>query len=171
MTDIPPHNLTLTAPPPTLKATIGVPPAQLALTSPPVVVTNSITLTTRWTFYDPTEDETYVFPINPDSEKNPFAPKGLSFGRGRRAGQRSSTWRGRPTPTSWEFGGVIRTQAHHDAFYEWVGRRRIIHVKDHLGRVFECYLTSFEPTDRKPAKNVPWRLRYLMKAQILRQLV
>lgn len=170
MTDIPPHNLTLTAPPPTIGAAQQIPASHLTLTAPPAFVTGSVTLTTRWTFYDPVEDETFVFAINPDSAASPFAPKGLTFARGRRAGDRHSTIRRPQTLMDWQFGGVIRTQAFHDALYEWVGRRRIIHIKDHLDRTFECYLTSFEPTDRAPTKNVRWRLRYVMKVQILRQL-
>ena len=168
--NIPPASLALTAPAPVAKHAHPVPPADLTLTAEGALVHRAVLLTTRWTFYDPTLDETWTMPINPDSMGNPNQGKTLTFGRNARSGGRHTTIRQAPHPVDWEFGGVIRTREHHDALNEWAGRRRIIHITDHVHRKYEVLLTAFEVTERAPTRNVRWRLRYSMKGLLLRQL-
>lgn len=169
--NIPPANLALTATTPTHARAQLVPSTDLVLTAEAPLVHRAVLLTTRWKFYDPVLDETWTMPINPDSMTNPIKVKGFAFGRNVRSGGRFTTVRQVPRPVEWEFGGVIRTKAHHDALDEWVGRRRIIQVTDHVHRTYEVMLTGFEVTERAPTKSgVRWRLRYSMKALLLRQL-
>lgn len=128
-------------------------------------------LTTRWIFHDPGTGDSWTVPINPDSMGNPTPAKGLAFGRNVRSGGRQTTFRQVPKPVEWEFAGVIRTQAHHDNLLAWLNRRGIIEITDHLSRTFEVMLTGFEVTERAPTKSgVRWRMRYSMKALLLRQI-
>ena len=168
--NIPPADLTLTPTAPAQGHVQLIPPVDLELTTPAPLVHRAVLLTTRWKFYDPVLDETWTMPINPDSEANPSRNKGLAFARNARSGGRYSTIRQVPTPLEWEFGGVIRTKEHHDALDDWMGRRRVIHVTDHLHRKYEVLLTDFQVTERYPTRHVRWRLRYSMKALLLRQL-
>lgn len=124
--------------------------------------------TTRWQFTDPATSETYVLPINPDSMTSPLPQKSYQFapgGDGTAVGVLAP-----PTPVDWQFGGPIRTQAHNDALDAWSQRPGKVHITDHLGRTFEVMIYSYEPTERQPTRRTTWRLRYVMKASILRQV-
>ena len=128
--------------------------------------------TIRWTFTEVETDETYTLPLNPDAMTSPYTDRVFEYSYGTRyqGSQLLHTVRRPDRPKDWEFSGVIRDQAHHDALVTWVRKPGLIHVEDHLGRVFEVMLTAFEPTDRKPTAHVPWRLRYTMKALLLRRV-
>lgn len=165
-----PALLTMTPPAPTKTGDKTIPPADLVLQAGGPLLHRGVLLTTRWRFYDPELDETWVVPINPDSMSNPLKPKTLSYGRHAGSNARYATLKQLPRPVEWEFAGVIRTQTHHDTLDDWLGRRRIIQITDHISRTFEVMLTSFEVTERKPTKTNAWRLRYSMKALLLRQL-
>lgn len=128
--------------------------------------------TLRWTFTEVDTSETYTVPINPDAMTSPFKDRSLEHAASKRFGGSTAitSFRHADSPKEWEFSGVIRTQAHHDALKAWEQKPGLIHISDHLGRVFEVMLTSFAPTDRKPTGGVTWRLRYVMKALVLRQV-
>lgn len=123
----------------------------------------------RWTFVEVETGETYEMPINPDSMNSPFPERQFAtswWGLARRLRSNQT-----PSPArEWEFAGVIRSQAQHDALEEWASKPGLINVTDHLGRTFTTLFTAFEPTDRRPTPNTPWRLRYSMKALVLRRI-
>lgn len=109
-------------------------------------------------------------PINPDSMTSPHPTKNLTFAKGiRRGHSRSRTFMTPPPPVEWTWEGPIRTQAHHDALEEWATKGEV-HVTDHLGRSWAVVMQSFDPIDRRPTPQTPWRMRYSMTALILRQL-
>lgn len=124
-----------------------------------------------WTFKDTTTDEVWAMPINPDSMTSPERQRNLQFGiAGRFFPDRIVTYATPSDATEWSFGGVIRTQAHHDALMDWASRRVPVEVSDHLGRTYRVVITKFDVTDRKPTKSVSWRLRYQINTRIVRRI-
>lgn len=133
-------------------------------------------MTTRWVLTDPATSETWMMPINPNAMTSPQAGKNLqnSYGIDRAydpgSRQRVNTFLAPPSPTQWEWSGVIRSKDHYDAYVHWTQKPSEIHVTDHLGRTWEVLITAFAPEDRVPTQTVPWRLTYSVKALILRRL-
>lgn len=127
----------------------------------------------RWSLRDPATGETWVMPLSPDSMSSPHATRRLDTipsivqGGGR---MRLRTFMTPESAVEWEWGGVIRTQAHHNALEAWARKEGEVHVSDHLGRTWAVLITSFQPTDRRPTPSTPWRLRYTMSALILRRV-
>lgn len=128
--------------------------------------------TVRWTFTEVETSEEYTVPINPDAMTSPYSDRTFQHAGGTRllGGRWLTSVRTPDAAKEWEFSGPIRTQAHHDDLETWSKKPGLIHVSDHLGRVFEVMFTAFEPTDRKPTGQTPWRLRYVMKALVLRRV-
>lgn len=128
-------------------------------------------MTTRWTFTEVATTATYTVPINPDAMSSPTQERQASTAFGISGGRvRPRTLMSPPQAKEWEFSGAIRTQEHHDALLEWSRKDGLVRVTDHLGRVFEVMFTSFQPTERQPTRSTPWRLRYTMKALLLRRI-
>lgn len=124
--------------------------------------------TVRWTFEDLETSETWIVPINPNEATSHRPLKELSYGIGHDG--RVRTRQRAPQPVEWSFGGVIRTQEHHDLLTEWSKKPGKLRVTDHLGRTFEIMISSIEIEDRTPTPSVPWRLRYTMNALLLRRI-
>lgn len=125
----------------------------------------------RWTLTDPATAETWTMPINPDSMTSPHPPKDFaSFAKGIKGGHnRSRSFMVPASPVEWTWEGAIRTPEHHDALEAW-SKKGTVRVTDHLGRTWEVVMQRFEPSDRRPTPNTPWRMRYSMTALILRQV-
>lgn len=128
-------------------------------------------MTKRWIFTEVDTGQTYTVPINPDSMSSPFLDRQMANASGVRAGyDRLRTIELPPEAKEWTFGGVIRTKQHHDDLRTWSKKPGLVNVTDHLDRTFQVVFVSFEPTDRSPTPNVPWRLRYVMTALVLRRI-
>jgi hypothetical protein len=132
-------------------------------------------MTTRWIFNDAVASETWTVPVNPDSMTSPEPPaKNVRYARGKIVDQggdpRTVTFLNKPTSRDWEFGGVIRTQAHYEALAAWADKTNEVTITDHLGRVWLVYITDFIPTDRRPTRQTFWRLRYTMKTKIIERV-
>lgn len=127
--------------------------------------------TPRWVFSDPVTSESWTMPINPDSATSPHPTKTIKTAFGvRRGNDRFRTILNPPTPVEWQWSGAIRSKAHHDQLLAWAERPGLVHVADHLGRTWEVIFSKFDPTDRRPTPNTPWRQRYTMTALILRRV-
>jgi len=125
----------------------------------------------RWTFLDTVTAEAWTMPINPDSMDSPFPMRQFVHAKGLRRGlSRTRTFLAKPQGTVIEFGGAIRTKAHHDALEHWAYKTVPIELTDHLGRTWRVYVTDFTPIDRKPTARTPWRLRYSMKVDFLERI-
>ena len=125
----------------------------------------------RWTFVDTVTSETWTVPINPDSMSSPFPTRQFVHAKGFAGGlNRTRTFLAKPQATVIEFGGVIRTKAHHDALEAWARKTVPIELTDHLARSWRVYVTEFIPTDRRPTARTPWRLRYSMKVDFLERI-
>ena len=76
--------------------------------------------TQRWTFVDTVADETWTVPINPKSATSPFPAKNIATAQGSDLDShgihRTRMFQTPSAPTPWEFGGLIRSKAHHDAY-------------------------------------------------------
>jgi hypothetical protein len=127
--------------------------------------------TKRWIFTEVDTGETYTVPINPDSMSSPFQDRQIQQVYGSREGYNRMRSFELPAPAKeWEFGGAIRTQAHHDALRTWSKKPGLVNVTDHLDRTFQVVFQGFEATDRSPTPQTPWRQRYTMSALVLRRL-
>ncbi len=130
-------------------------------------------MTTRWILTDPATAETWTMPINPDQMSSPQPTRTLSTVSGTGRYQNAARLRTFMTPSAavdWEWGGVIRSQAHHDTLRTWARKPGEVHVTDHLGRTWAVLFTRFTPVERRPTPLVPWRQRYTMNALILRRV-
>lgn len=126
-------------------------------------------MTVRWVLRDVETDEQWTMPINPDSMSSPDPKRTLRVAGGL-VTRRRRVFEGPPPPIEWEWGGAIRTKAHYDSLESWAAKGVEVDVTDHLGRTFRVAITDFVPQDRRPTTQTPWRLRYTMKATILRRL-
>ena len=123
----------------------------------------------RWQFQDLATNQVHIVSLNPNKMS------GLTFGRsiewasgtidGRPVGLMSS-----PDPTPFTFGGVVRTQSHHDTLIDWQKRPGKVRVTDHLGRVFEVMIRSLDMTDRTLTANNRWRFAYQFDCLLLRRI-
>lgn len=122
----------------------------------------------RWTLRDPATGDVWTMPINPDSMSPvPLVSRAFRNTGGTVGDPRSRTLMGAPNPKFLEWAGVIRTQAHYDALFEWAAKPNEVLLVDHLGRYFTIVIATFSPEDRRPTRSTPWRLRYSMRAVLI----
>jgi hypothetical protein len=122
----------------------------------------------RWTLTDPATSESWTMPINPNAMTSPQTAKTLRHAYGIRRGvDRVRTFKTPNPAVQWEWSGVIRSKEHYDDYVYWASKTGEVHVTDHLGRTWEVFMASFEPEDRQPMANVPWRLRYKVRALLI----
>lgn len=122
----------------------------------------------RWILEDPLLDETYEMHLNPNEATNFRKSKALEHAVGLQG--RVSSKAAPPRPVDWEFGGVIRTEAHHDELIRWQKKPNKLRVTDHVGRTFEIMLRAIEIKDRTPTPTTPWRFTYTMRTMLLRRI-
>lgn len=129
-------------------------------------------MTVRWTFDDPTVPESFTVPINPNEMGSPHQVRDIAMAAGSLGGLNRIRIVDKvpQVPKEWAFGGVIRTKEHHDELLRWTKKKHPIHVSDHLGRTFEVIIKNFEPVDRTPTPNVPWRLRFTLTTFLLKEI-
>lgn len=126
-------------------------------------------MTVRWIFIDGTT--TWTVPINPNEMSTPYASKrrqtmGNSGGPANRAGT-IYTLQAPVVPHEWTFGGVIRTEDHHNQLLAWSQKNRPVRITDHFGRTWEVLIVQFDATDRRPTANNAWRMKYTMRTLML----
>lgn len=135
----------------------------------------------RWILWDPDDPSIlpYYLDINPNRMGSPNIAKNFDHARSARqpkdtisiAGMARTRSFKRPSPpATWEFGGVILTQAQHDVLLEWSKRDGKVNITDHLGRTFEVMMQQFDPVERRPTALKQWRFDYTMRVLLLRQL-
>lgn len=124
----------------------------------------------RWTLKDTVTNDVFSMPINPDSMTSPEPDRNLTFGASGFRNDRVRTYAVAPDAKEWQWGGVMRDKAHHDALHDYASRKVPVEVTDHLGRTYRVVITQFDVTDRRPTKTVNWRLRYQMTVRIIRRI-
>lgn len=127
-------------------------------------------MTVRWTFTDLTTSEVWQLTYNPNTMTSPHAMRNTLTSQRSPIDGHVRALRQQPTPKDWSFGGVIRSEEHYETLLEWVDRGHLVHLADHLGRVFLIRLIQFIPAERRPMLNVPWRFTYEMKAVVYRRV-
>ena len=125
----------------------------------------------RWSFFDPTSGQTYVFEQNPNRMSSPFPNRNINAQTTTALGGRTFFIEGNTSPVEWTFGGSIRTKQFYETLRSWVYndqgtplRRRIV-ITDHFGRKINAVLLSFDPQPKR-AVNVYWRHDYEIKALV-----
>lgn len=127
------------------------------------------TATLRWTFTDASVPETFTVPINPNEMGPTYDPREFDHTPGAN-GVVALFLKASKTPKEWTFGGVIRTQEHHDELTRWAAKKKKIQIGTHLGQTFEVLIQAFNPEDRQPTATVPWRMKFQMTCLVLRQV-
>lgn len=125
----------------------------------------------RWKLTDPSTGDEWTMPINPDAMTSPSGTRNLTTGFGIRAPlTMARTFEQAPTIARWQWEGVIRSEAHYEAYVEWAKKPGLVRVLDHLDRTWEVILESFEPDERRPSGRTDWRFRYTVKCLIIRRI-
>ena len=68
------------------------------------------------------------------------------------------------TPQEWQFGGVIREKAMHDALAYWVTKSVLVTVNDHLERNYTVLLRHFNFEEGRRSYRKAWKGTYTMHA-------
>lgn len=133
----------------------------------------------RWRFKDMRTDEIYTVEINPNEMGSYGFSRVIDFALHSRddSHHSESTRQARVLgvkaprqPVDWTFGGVVRSETHHDKLIDWQKRPGKVRVTDHLGRTFEVMMKSLDMTDRRPAGDDTWRFRYTFNCLLLRRV-
>jgi hypothetical protein len=119
-----------------------------------------------WTFVDLATSTTYVFEVNPNAGGAPQRQKGISSRPTLAAGGVKIVYQGGQTPSAYEWSGVLLSQAQHQMFILWWGKRHQIQLTDDLGRTSSVYITDYAP-ERQRAFHSPHKRTYTMKATAL----
>lgn len=114
----------------------------------------------KWTFFDPTNNETYTFLANPTSDSPNYA-KTETYNATTSPNGTIVIYEGADQPTVWSVQGDILTQGQYQTFLYWFQKRHQFQLTDDLGRVRFIYLTSFQPV-RKMSRWFPWRHTYTL---------
>jgi hypothetical protein len=121
----------------------------------------------KWSFYDPTDDTTYVFPVNPNEGGTPGRTKKLEYQATAAPDGVTLIFEGRDEARQIQVSGVLLDQGQLEALDAWVNdRRHQIRLTDDLGRQFWIYLTNFEAT-RNRRQSHPWHHSYRLGYVIL----
>lgn len=122
----------------------------------------------RWRLLDSDFDETYTFPLNPNKMTGPFAPRKLTVvATAPSSGATNTQGRvieGHQEPYEWQFSGAIRTQEQHDELVYWCRKVNRLILTDHFGRQWYIRMVGFDPEEKRPTANRPWRFDYIVKA-------
>lgn len=120
----------------------------------------------RWVFTDTFMSDSYTFAVNPREGGTPVYEKNISSQNTSAPGGKTLLFEGRDVPQQNTFSGVILEQVDLDKFIEFFNRRHQFQLTDDLGRVYEIYITKFEPT-RERAVHYPWKHSYTVTYTIL----
>jgi hypothetical protein len=122
----------------------------------------------RWKFFDPIDDETYVFPVNPNEGGTGDRTKNISQQATAAPEGKTLLFEGRDSPETINLSGVVLEQAQLDAFNTWFDKRHQIRVTDDLGRQYWAYMTRFSAT-RNRRRSHPWHHSYTMELLVVDQ--
>ena len=122
----------------------------------------------RWKFLEVETSLEYTVEINPNKMSSYRFSREYDWARHDQARMRGV--RSNRQPKDWTFGGVVRTETHHDALIEWQRKPGKVRVTDHLGRVFEVMMRSVDMIDRRPSGDNTWRFEYQFNCLLLRRI-
>lgn len=116
----------------------------------------------RWQFVDPLAVlTTYTFERNPNKVASINQVRKIDgLATGAFATPQIRALKPPDAPLDWMFSGTLNTKAMYDALVLWAGVKQIVHLIDDLARTFVILPTQFDPTDRPPTPQSPWRFSY-----------
>jgi hypothetical protein len=122
----------------------------------------------RWEVYDPDLDETWVFPMNPQSGALPERVKTITEQAvaASDAPGAALLFEGQDEPARLGWDGTILTEAFYLAMLTWFEKRRQLQLTDDLGQSWWVYLTKFSPK-RMNRHNYPWAMTYSAECIVL----
>ena len=106
-----------------------------------------------WIFYDPVEDETYVWDVNPNEGGSPAIEKSLSEIKPTGSDGKTLFYQGVNESQKLEFSGIILSESQYDTMVEWTNKNRQLLLTDDLGREFRVIVTRFVPQRQRRARN------------------
>lgn len=119
-----------------------------------------------WVFYDPVEDETYSFEINPNEGGTPERTKNLTYQATAAPNGRVIAFEGMDAPEEINVSGTLLSQDQFDALNSWYDKRNQIQLTDDLGREFWVYIKSLR-LQRVRSINYPWRHSFDITMMVL----
>lgn len=123
----------------------------------------------RWLFHDPDGAMLdWTFPMNPASMQEPEIGDAVQINNvNSLIGSHDPQV---PQPAvSWQFEGVVYTNADHDRFEEWMLNARPIDLTDHFNRTWRIYLENVDLV-RAATRRRPERYKYTARAQVLERV-
>lgn len=120
----------------------------------------------RWTFYDPTDDSSYQFEINPNQGGTPTLTRNIKYQSSSGVNGSPILFQGRDSLSQVQVSGVIRERSHLEAMQEWYSKQRVVQITDDLLREFSVFITGFS-ANRKRSAAYPWKHDYTLNYVIL----
>lgn len=128
-------------------------------------------------FTDPTNGETYPWPINHLTEENAGRSRAITRGAPTGTNVGLNRTQGDPSPVLLTLKGTMLTKAQRDETIRWWGKcdTHTIYFKDFEGAEYEVLITNFVPTRRAVARNqkdlanMPtWVIDYTIEMEVVR---
>lgn len=120
----------------------------------------------KWQFSDTETAQSYTFEISPREGGNRSRKKNIQTQSSLSGTGQTILYEGRDEVESFDFSGVLLTQAQHDAFIEWFNKRNKINVTDEAGNTTTVYITEYSPT-RGPKHSHLDRKTYNIRALVI----
>lgn len=102
----------------------------------------------RWIFTNPANAATYQMEVNPVRMSSPHKDSRTEVGWTSHIGDRVFSKRSQRPPKEWQFSGIARTQAQHDALKSWFDVGNEVHITDHYNRTWKVVVVQFSPSER-----------------------
>lgn len=120
----------------------------------------------RWSIFDPTNNSTTAFEVNPAEGGTPAYKKTITYQKTSAPNGRTIVFEGRDEPLTIKFSGTILYESQYTQFLDWFNTRHQVKLTDDLGREFWIYFTSFDAT-RKRAVSHPFKHTYNVEATVI----
>lgn len=118
----------------------------------------------RWRIYDPVEDETLEFPVNPSEGSLPSLER--HFTSELTTNGRRILFEGDSDRSEVSFSGFLLYEEDYQWFLTWYSNKYQVKLTDDLGNETWIYLTSFVPK-RKRSSHYAWHIEYDAKAVVV----
>jgi hypothetical protein len=119
-----------------------------------------------WELHQYSTLETYELDINPSDGGSPSYNKTLTTSNTTAPGGKVLIFEGADEVQQISVTGTLLTEALYDKFIEWWDKRTILRLTDDLARVYDIYITSFDP-QRVRSVTHPWRHTYTLNYVII----
>lgn len=116
-------------------------------------------MVTRWEFYDPIDDETWVVPLNPHDSDSPPRKKNITSEATSASDGQVILFEGADPVPRIAIAGKIHDEATLDEWNRWFDKRHQIQLTDDIGRVMWIYFEEFTPK-RVRSSIYPWKHTY-----------